>query len=107
MIIVRTAPPKSSKLVAKGVIAMNDLDDGRLRREAQLGRVASLEEALAAPASSAWWPEGVGNALSSLRTMLEEHVTATGARRDPRSGAQNERLDCPTRSTGSSTSTPQ
>ncbi|MGA7758671.1 MAG: hypothetical protein WCA57_12600 [Ilumatobacteraceae bacterium] len=58
---------------------MNDLDEVRLRREALLGRVASLEEALAAPASSAWWPEGVGNALSSLRTMLEEHVTATEA----------------------------
>jgi hypothetical protein len=45
-------------------MAMNDLGEVRLRREALLGGVASLEAALAAPGADARWPEGVGNALS-------------------------------------------
>ena len=61
----------------EGVIAMNDLDEVRQRREAVLEDAASLEAALAAPASGARWLESVGNALSSLRATLEDHVTAT------------------------------
>jgi len=58
---------------------MDDLREVRERREVLLGRVASLEAALAAPATDPRWPEGVGDALSSLRTTLEEHVTASEA----------------------------
>ncbi len=58
---------------------MNDLDKVRLRREMLLRAAASLEAALAAPASGARWPEGVGTALSSLRATFEEHVTTTEA----------------------------
>ena len=61
------------------VMAMKDLGQVRQRRETLLRCAASLEMALAAPASGARWPEGVGNALSSLLAILEEHVTATEA----------------------------
>jgi hypothetical protein len=60
-------------------MAMNDLGEVRLRREALLRGVAALEAALAAPGSDARWPEGVGNALSTLRATFEEHVAATEA----------------------------
>ena len=60
-------------------MAMNDLGEVRQRREALLRAAASLEAALAAPASDARWPEGVGNALSELRATLEEHVISAEA----------------------------
>jgi iron-sulfur cluster repair protein YtfE (RIC family) len=63
----------------EGVMAMNDLSDVRQRREALLGAIASIEAALAAPASDARWPEGLGNALSALRTTFEQHVVETEA----------------------------
>ena len=44
-----------------------------------LRAVASLEAAVAAPASDARWPEGLGNALSDLRATLEEHMISTEA----------------------------
>lgn len=59
------------------VMAMNDLGEIRQRREALLRAAASLEAALAAPASDARWPEGVGNALSELRANIEAHVIST------------------------------
>jgi hypothetical protein len=61
------------------VMAMNDLREVQQRREALLRRVAALEAALAAPATTTRWPEGIGDALSSLLATLEEHVTATEA----------------------------
>ena len=73
---------RSTEAVETGgerVMAMKDLGEVRQRRETLLRAVASLEAALAAPASDTRWPEGVGNALSSLRATLEEHVTATEA----------------------------
>ena len=56
---------------------MDDLREVRQRREVLLSRVASLEAALAAPATDTRWPEGVGDALSNLRATLEEHVAQT------------------------------
>jgi hypothetical protein len=61
------------------VMAMNELREVRQRREVLLSCVTRLEAALAAPATDTRWPEGVGDALSSLRATLEEHVTQTEA----------------------------
>ena len=58
---------------------MDDLGEIRQRRGALLNAVAALEAALAGPASGTRWTESVGNALSGLRTTLEEHVAATEA----------------------------
>jgi hypothetical protein len=56
-----------------------DLGEVRQRREALLEAVASLEAALAAPASSAHWRAGLGDAVSHLCTTLEDHVATTEA----------------------------
>ena len=63
----------------EGVMAMSDLGEIRQRRAALLSAVASVEAALTAPASDVRWPEGLGNALVDLRTMLEQHVVETEA----------------------------
>jgi hypothetical protein len=63
----------------EGVMAMNDLSEVRQRREALLRAIASIEAALAAPASDVRWPEGLGSALSGLRTTFEQHVVETEA----------------------------
>jgi hypothetical protein len=79
VIVVRTEQPQSADWWRK-VEAMKDLDEVRQRRDALLMAAAGLEAALAAPASDARWPEGVGNALSRLQAMLAEHVAVTEAR---------------------------
>lgn len=61
------------------MVAMNDLGEVRERREALLVAVASLEAALAAPASDFRWCDGLGDALATLRRTLGEHVIATEA----------------------------
>ncbi len=58
---------------------MDDFREVRERREALSAAAASLEVALAAPASDARWPEGLGDALSNLRATLEHHVATAEA----------------------------
>ncbi len=58
---------------------MDDLGEVRERREALLVALGSLEAALAAPASSPHWRDGLGDALSHLCTTWKEHVTVTEA----------------------------
>jgi hypothetical protein len=60
-------------------MTMNDLGEIRHRRAALVGSCSALEAALAAPVSSARWPEGIGNALVALLTTFDEHVTETEA----------------------------
>lgn len=56
-----------------------DFGEVRQRREALLDAAKALEGALAAPASGPGWRNGLGDALSTLRETLVEHVTATEA----------------------------
>ena len=56
---------------------MNDLGEIKQRRAALVGTCSALEAALSAPVASARWPEGLGNALSALRSTFDEHVTET------------------------------
>lgn len=59
--------------------AIDDLGEVRQRREALLDALAGVEAALAAPAFDVRWRDGVGDALSSLHTTLEQHAAATEA----------------------------
>ena len=56
---------------------MSDLGEIRQRRAALVGTCSALEAALSAPVASARWPEGLGNALATLRATFDEHVTET------------------------------
>lgn len=56
---------------------MNDLGEIRHRRAELVGACSAVEAALAAPVSSARWPEGLGNALVVLLATFAEHVTTT------------------------------
>jgi hypothetical protein len=56
---------------------MKELDEVQERREALLAAAASLEGALAAPASDMRWSERLGEVLMDLRATFDEHVTAT------------------------------
>lgn len=58
---------------------MDDLGEIRERREALIGAVASVEAALAAPASDVRWRDRLGEALADLRSTLHEHVVTTEA----------------------------
>lgn len=58
---------------------MDDLGKVRERREALLGAAASVEAALAAPASDPRWRDRLGERLATLHTTLDEHVTAAEA----------------------------
>jgi hypothetical protein len=58
---------------------MDDLGKVRERREALLGAAASVEAALAAPASDPRWSDRLGERLATLHATLEEHVTAAEA----------------------------
>lgn len=58
---------------------MNEFVEVRERREALLAAAASLEGALAAPASDVRWVERLGEALSNLRATFEDHVSETEA----------------------------
>jgi hypothetical protein len=55
------------------------LKEVRERREAMLGAIADVEAALAAPASDAGWRDGVGEALTTLRSTIADHIVATEA----------------------------
>ena len=58
---------------------MDDLGKVRERREALLGAAASVEAALAAPASDPRWRDRLGERLATLHDTLDEHVTAAEA----------------------------
>lgn len=58
---------------------MDDLGKVRERREALLGAAASVEAALAAPASDPRWRDRLGERLATLHATLDEHVTAAEA----------------------------
>jgi chromosome segregation ATPase len=60
-------------------MAMNELGEIRQRRAALVGSCSALEAALSAPAASARWPEGLGNALGALLETFGEHVAETEA----------------------------
>lgn len=54
-----------------------EIHELRQRREALLAAAASLEAALAAPASGSTWCARLGDELVELRTTLIDHATAT------------------------------
>jgi hypothetical protein len=56
---------------------MSDLGEIKQRRAALVGTCSAFEAALSAPAASARWPEGLGNALTALGATFHEHVTET------------------------------
>ena len=59
---------------------MNDLGEIRERRAALVGTCSALEAALSSPVASARWPEGLGNAVTTLLATFDEHVTETESR---------------------------